>query len=235
MMGIVRRRQNLLPNENRVSAIHDATRSDESRRWGIGMTYESWSFDTVSLPPRSYLYGLRPLGVGTEYVESLSGYVCRLAAAHCVPASVLVSREILPRIRHESGGPSGVIGSTFIYDSYVLNGIGSCPRAWIRILEALTGEATLHLMTMLPWARLISEGRLLRQNRAWCPRCFAAWKNADSPLYEPLLWSIQAVTACRLHGCRLEERCPHCGKASQALTAKALPGCCYHCRGWLGA
>ena len=200
------------------------------------MTYESWSCDLpVRLPKRSYLYHLSPLGVGTQLVESLTGYLCRLAAAHCVSASVLVTREILPRIRAESDGPSGAKSSTFIYDSHILNGIGECPRAWTRVLEALTGESALHVMTMLPWARVISHRHLLRQNRAWCPRCFDSWRSADLPLCEPLLWSMQAVAACPLHACRLEERCPRCGKASKALTARALPGCCYQCRGWLGA
>ncbi len=200
------------------------------------MTYESWSCDLpVRLPKRSYLYHLRPLGVGTQLVESLTGYLCRLAAAHCVSASVLVAREILPRIRAESDDPSGAKASTFIYDSYILNGVGDCPRAWARILEDLTGESSLHVMTMLPWARVISHRHLVRQSRRWCPHCFETWRSNGLPLYEPLLWSLQAATACPIHTCRLEEHCPHCEKASKALTARALPGCCYHCRGWLGA
>jgi AraC-like DNA-binding protein len=199
------------------------------------MTYESWNCDLpVHLPRRSHFYQLRPLGVGTPLVESLTGYVCRLAVAHCVSPSVLIRREILPRLR-ESNDPSGAKASTFIYDSYILNGVGDCPRAWVRILENLTGEGSLHVMTMLPWARLLSYRHLLRENRRWCPRCFETWRGNCLPLYEPLLWSLQAATVCPLHAGRLEEHCPHCGKTSKALTARALPGCCYHCRGWLGA
>lgn len=199
------------------------------------MIYGSWSCDhPVPLPKRSHLYHLRPFGVGTPLVESLTGYVCRLAVAHCVSPSVLIRREILPRLR-ESDNPSDAKASTFIYDSYILNGVGDCPRAWVRILEDLTGESSLPVMTMLPWARVISRRHLLRQNRRWCPRCFETWRSNGLPLYEPLLWSLQAAKACPLHTCRLEEHCPHCGKTSKALTARALPGCCYHCRGWLGA
>jgi TniQ len=60
------------------------------------MTYESWNCDSPLFPARSYLYHLPPLGVGTQMVESLTGYLCRLAEAHSVPASVLVRRELLP-------------------------------------------------------------------------------------------------------------------------------------------
>ena len=57
-------------------------RSDWPDRRGrcARMTYESWSCDRpVHFPKRSHLYQLRPFGVGTPLVESLTGYVCRLA------------------------------------------------------------------------------------------------------------------------------------------------------------
>ncbi len=187
----------------------------------------------VSVPTRSYLYHLPPLGVGTNSVESLTGYISRLAEAHSVPASVLVRRELIPRISQESDGSAKVRVAqnySFIYDSYVLNGISDCPRTWVDTLEALTGRRALHVMTMLTWAPLISDIHLLRSNRAWCPQCFDSWVSANLPGYEPRLWAIKVVTVCPVHECRLEDRCPHCGRGSQALTAKARPGCCFCCR-----
>ncbi len=203
------------------------------------MTYESWKCDVpVSFSTRSYLYHLRPLGVGTSYVESLTGYISRLAEAHSVPTSILVRRELIPRLRQESDRSvkHRAVGQNygFIYDSYVLNGISDCPRTWVKTLEALTGQSSLYALTMLTWAGTISDLHLLRSSRAWCPHCLDSWQSANLPVYEPLLWAIKVVTVCPIHERSLEERCPHWGRGSQALTAKALPGCCYRCRSWLG-
>ncbi len=49
------------------------------------------------LPARSRLYSIRPEGVGTARVESLTSYIQRLAGAHGVATRALVSVEILPR------------------------------------------------------------------------------------------------------------------------------------------
>lgn len=39
----------------------------------------------MSLPSRSRLYRLAPIGLGTAYVESLTSYIIRLAEAHSLP------------------------------------------------------------------------------------------------------------------------------------------------------
>ena len=48
----------------------------------------------IPAPPRSRLYSLEPIGVGTAMVESLTGYVARLAEAHSVSAGDLVGRVL---------------------------------------------------------------------------------------------------------------------------------------------
>ena len=55
---------------------------------------ESWSLSRPPLPPRSQLYSLEPIGVGTALVESLTGYVARLAEAHSVSVGDLVGRVL---------------------------------------------------------------------------------------------------------------------------------------------
>ena len=52
-------------------------------------------------PPRTRLYHLAPIGVGTPAVESLTGYLMRLAEAHCVSTGALVSAELLPLLQQE--------------------------------------------------------------------------------------------------------------------------------------
>ena len=187
---------------------------------------------------RSHLYRLPPIGLGTEYVESLTGYISRLAEAHSVSPGVLLRRELIPRLPQSSGGsPKNervVQTYCFIYDSYVLNGLSDCPRRWVRVLEAVTGQNSLHVMTMLGWAGIISDIHLLRSNRAWCPLCFDCWRRVALPVYEPLIWAVKVVSVCPVHERVLEERCPRCERASPALTARSRPGFCGRCRSWLG-
>ena len=40
-------------------------------------TLEAWDLVVPSLTTRSRLYSLAPNGIGTAFVESLSGYVCQ--------------------------------------------------------------------------------------------------------------------------------------------------------------
>ena len=39
--------------------------------------------------------------------------------------------------------------STFLYDAHILNGIGRCTERWVPMIEALTGQPNLHLLTAL--------------------------------------------------------------------------------------
>ncbi|QYX32716.1 TniQ family protein [Sphaerospermopsis torques-reginae] len=43
---------------------------------------EQWDLKIPNLPPRSRLYSLQPIGLGTPYTESLSSYLQRLAQHH---------------------------------------------------------------------------------------------------------------------------------------------------------
>ena len=56
--------------------------------------YDAWDTRPLVLPRPTRLYSLAPIGVGTPMVESLTGYVVRLAEAHCVAAGLLYWQEI---------------------------------------------------------------------------------------------------------------------------------------------
>jgi hypothetical protein len=203
--------------------------------------YESWGDlnPRGTLPKRSYLYRLQPIAVGSVYVESLTGYVARLAEAHSVATGALMALELRPRVSPDSWVAAkqqrSFQNSSFIYDAHILNGLGESPRQWTGMLEALTGQDSLHTLTMLNWGQVISNCDLLRRVRAWCPHCYGSWRNTNQPIYEPLLWNICAVTVCLNHRRPLARCCPHCKRESPLLTSKARPGYCYRCRGWLGA
>jgi len=200
--------------------------------------YPSWEQASGnSIPPRSHLYHLAPVGLGTALVESLTSYVARLAEAHDVSIGTLVTREVLPKVReefrrHEYKIPA--IKSTFLYDAHTLNGVAQRSQDWVVVLEQLTGACGLGYLTMGTWRQVISGADLLRRRRAWCPVCLEDWRSANQQVYEPLLWGLREVAVCPTHACPLADRCPHCGGDQHVISAKVKPGHCGRCRHWLG-
>ena len=67
--------------------------------------YDSWGAPDPksTLRKRSYLYHLQPIAVGSAYVESLTGYIARLAEAHSVATGALLALELRPRVPRRLG------------------------------------------------------------------------------------------------------------------------------------
>jgi len=199
--------------------------------------FDSWDCKPPTLPPRSWLYALAPIGIGTPLVESLTGYVSRLADARAVSVgdlvgrglSTLASKPLLPfgpfmrRNRAESHG--------FRAQAYAVNGFGARSRTWVATLERATLQADLRFLTLLPLEGLLSSEALFRHTRAWCPQCYEDWRVAGDVVYEPLLWAIARATVCPLHRHALEEDCPHC---HGPIAVYSRPGYCSRCQQWLG-
>ncbi len=60
--------------------------------------YNSWDMTYPSIPARSRLFQLEPIGIGTPYVESLTSYIVRLAKAHCLLPRTLITKMIAPQL-----------------------------------------------------------------------------------------------------------------------------------------
>ena len=104
----------------------------------------------------------------------------------------------------------------------------------VEVLNSLTGRSDLVNLTLLNWNRLVSPRDLQRARRAWCPNCLDHFINECNVVYEPLLWSLQAIGICPVHGVKLLEICRHCNRTSPPLARKSITGHCCHCHGWLG-
>lgn len=202
--------------------------------------YQSLDVQKAAIPPRSRLYHLEPIGVGTPYVESLTGYVARLAQQHCVTVKQLILTEIAPLQRLGENKPDYRIES--ISDLVgidrrraALNGTGLMATNLVRTLEALTRQSNLHFLTLLSWAQVLPKRGLLRSQRAWCPTCYQQWRCTDQSIYEPLIWSINAVEFCPYHHHRLLNRCSHCHQPQPVISGNFLPGYCIQCGKWLGS
>jgi hypothetical protein len=191
------------------------------------------------MPPRSRLFCLEPVGVGTAAVESLTGYVARLAAWHAVWPRDLVVEEILPLLGRphlaETRDPA-LLSAFWRNETRALNGTRLLARHLVDALATLTGRTDLRFLTLLTWSEILPLQQLQRPTRAWCPACFAQWLQAGQTVYEPLLWSLVPLIACPGHGQRLRTVCPYpdCRRPSSWLAAHSRPGYCPFCKRWLG-
>ncbi len=190
----------------------------------------------IEMPPRSKLYCLAPLGMGTVEIESLTSYIHRLAWAYRVNPRVLVSQEILPHLSkaYYTQPDPGHLGSFSRTRSMSINGTGEVARDWTEVLEQLTMRSDLRFLTLRPWAHGLPAWGLLRNTPQWCPVCYNEWQEQKQPVYQPLLWTLQAVTVCLRHAQPLVEHCPACQKLQSAIASKRLLGCCTQCGTWLG-
>ena len=195
-------------------------------------------FPTLNVPPRSRLYGLEPCHGGTVWSECLTSYINRLGWQHGVSPRTLATQEIGPLLvgaewwRYPSPQLMGVFCAA---NAMGINGSGNLATTWSALLEQLTSRTDLHLLTAPWWIGDLPVARNLRSSPAWCPACYAEWKQQGLPLYQPLLWMLQVVTICPTHKKRLVERCPSCqGKQAVIVSHKAQSGECTKCAVWLG-
>ena len=190
--------------------------------------YEAWDSSTPLLPRLTRLYHFSPIGLATPMVESLTGYIVRLAEAHCVSAGVLYWKEI--RALADKGNIFTFrVSNADGYPTHTINGFGPPATDFVRALETLTGRRDLCSLTLLTWAHVLPSHSLLRRCRAWCETCLYSWQKANQPIYEPLLWTLKAVIVCPYHRRLLRQACPHCERQigplesrSRAITVHAV-------------
>ncbi len=200
-----------------------------------------WGYANVTLPTRSRLSHLEPVGIGTGLVESLTSHSARLAAAHNVTHASLFGYEISPLIdrkylrNSESKLDRGaLLAASFRTLVRAVNGTGVTARDYTSALEQLTGRNNLRCLTMTTWANVIPHRNLLKPYKVWCPSCYEELKHKEMPVFDPLLWSLSVITTCTKHHLRLRSRCPRCDRTIPHLDSHSRPGFCSKCNGWLG-
>ncbi|MBW4428067.1 MAG: helix-turn-helix domain-containing protein [Nostoc desertorum CM1-VF14] len=199
------------------------------------VTYECWDLKKLSIPSRSRLYQLEPVGIRTPMVESLTGYIERLAEAHCVTPDVLISRTITPLLKQIFLKSRSSRDLRSLFDrATAINGTGNIVIDLVQALQKLTLIEDLHLLTLLFWSEIIPTRNLFRTKSAWCTVCYEEWRLAKQVIYKPLLWTINSVKVCPLHKIYLCLQCPHCQQELPLLSWRSRPGYCSKCGDWLG-
>jgi hypothetical protein len=186
------------------------------------------TFDDLQMPeviPGTRLHPLRPIGVGTPYVECLTSYMSRLAASHGVTVGQLIVREISPNLETQTSG--GINGKQ-------LNGTGRYPENVAALLETLTGSHGIQDLTLVKWQAFFQQKRILREVRAWCPDCYQQAKQDGGEIYDQLLWAVDQVKACPIHKRPLLSLCLNCGEEQLPFSLRLRPGFCAGCQEWLG-
>lgn len=192
------------------------------------------------IPVRSRFYHLQPLGIGTAMSESLTSYICRLAAAHSVSVGNLFEFALVPQLKKdylktsERLAPAAKLNSSFRNQIKNINGTGKIARDWIDIIEKLTLRKDLSNLTFLKMSELLSRYNVTRKFQAWCPDCLDEMKNADAEIYYPILWSLVDIKICHTHQMPLLDICLNCSQQSLPLLKKVKLGFCSRCRLWLG-
>ncbi|KRE73916.1 TniQ family protein [Paenibacillus sp. Soil750] len=172
---------------------------------------------------RSVLYPLKPIGLGTPYMECPSSYIIRLAEAHSVRLKEIV------KIALQANGAA-------IQDPSVkkLNGMGFNVANILKGLEMVTSRNDLKLLGTLNWKGFIKNKNINKDHKTWCPNCFESWKRIGYILYEPLIWQISGIEFCYKHNTRLVSHCHSCKESLEVCSDLERIGYCPKCSAYLG-
>jgi transcriptional regulator with XRE-family HTH domain/AraC-like DNA-binding protein len=200
--------------------------------------YDSWEAPPLVIPNRTRLFSLTPIGVGTPDVESLSGYIARLAQAHVVSVGNLLGRGLMGRKHAVANTKSATTvrfgGHGFHALGNAINGFDWRARKWAKEISVATGRSDIEQLTLIPFTKVLSGMFLFKPHRAWCPVCYEEERKSGI-VYEQLAWAMKLVTVCPRHRTALVDNCRFCNRRQPALAVFSCPGYCSHCGRWLGA
>jgi len=125
------------------------------------------------MPPRSRLYSLKPYGLGTGNVESLTSFITRLADAHCLPVWMLVSREVAPLFSAKMVEKKSGTCDLFKSLGSAINGNNSTALRMAEVISELTGlhREVLLQLTLASCGVSIARKPLLSKQQKWCSVC----------------------------------------------------------------
>ncbi len=207
----------------------------------VSTTYPLLKKGALLPSKRSTYYHLKPIGINTSAVESLTSYISRLAAAHCISIATLYEFTVVPSLNKsylaapEHQGPAFTLLGTFRNQIKNINGVGKVAREWADLFEKLTLHQGLRRLTFLPWSEVLTPLNLQRTYQAWCPACYEEMRDTgNGAIYQPLIWNLLILQICTKHRVNLVDQCPKCNRKFFCLTRRLRLGFCPKCYHWLG-
>ena len=197
--------------------------------------YDCCDFSDRKIPSRSCLYALKPIGIETPYVESLTSYITRLAQAHGVTISSLVSKIISSELQETfiKSCSTRNLGM-FFKNSRTINSYGVIAKQLSQSLEKSTSQRNLSALSFSFLENICSTKNLHRRHKAWCPICYQESYILGHDIYDPLLWMFDDYKICLNHYQLLQTTCPYCNQTNSFLSRTSYIGYCSHCHNWLG-
>ena len=196
--------------------------------------YENWDLEKPIIPPRSRLYSIKPMGIGTSYIESLSSYIARLSSYHCLNVSHLIKQEVMPLIREQTQFTNINFKAQNHFPIWSINGLTNTSKILGQTLEQLTKRNDLLFLALSSLSEVISQRKSLKKYQAWCPLCYEQWHQEKQEIYTPLIWLIEPIKICPHHHQLLLNKCPYCLKSFRQIQLKFRNGYCPKCFHWLG-
>lgn len=159
-------------------------------------------------PPRSILSGVYPYEMSNGGSrEALGSFVNRACIAQGVGRWTMTSR-VLSSIMSDlnESDPTRMAGDVARAD-YIsrLSGITDVSSQWSETMNRATLRNDLHMCTLLPLRGLVPPLKLHAEGRRYCPECFRGDVRNHREPYIRLLWLLEPVKACHIHGVNLAE------------------------------
>jgi len=188
--------------------------------------------DGRAFPPRSRLFALEPIGIGTPTAEGMISYVVRLASAYSVSPRRLIREEFAKFSPEIAGQYRQFLNKNAVF----INGLGGYSELFADIVEKLCRLPCARDLTLQPLKSLLPFNGvgLNFSNPRWCPTCYAQMRESLNELYQPLAWSFDLYQVCPRHGKTLIDRCPSCNRFQDMLPRSPIIGHCGYCGAWLG-
>jgi len=172
---------------------------------------------------------LKPYGLKSGEIEALSSYMCRQAEILREWPQPMTQRLI--RNNYES---KGLTQNT----RYPALGMHSCNgirtmanNLTSKMNETFEGEFDFKYLSLIPLQYLTDHNcrGLARRNKAWCPECWRSDIALERTPYMRLYWTMDLVSICCIHNCRLSEYCPCCGEVNNQFPKISRQWFCDNC------
>lgn len=190
---------------------------------------QPWSayyrLEDIQIPDRSRLFSIEPIGIGTWYSESFGSYLKRIAEAHRVSVTNLLQKVLLPGSNCHIKKMHPLWRSSL----HSINGSSDLAEVFVNLLENATYR-NLNALTLLPLESIIGRsGRgVLSKQLKICPYCLYEFSKKGA-IFIPLIWWLQNVNVCPIHGTKLRCQCSFCDSNLKSISNQVPIDVCDKC------